>query len=86
MLQEKWHHDSWMFRSQFQGTLNISSSKPKAQLSNNRTIQKFVKDYVDEYVGEYTVTSHISLLFYYLLEFVNMFLYILFYFVIQVAL
>ena len=36
----------------FKGALNISSSKLKAQLSDNRTIQKFVKDHVDEYVGE----------------------------------
>ena len=63
-----------MFCSHFKGALNISSSKPKAQLSDNRTIQKFVKDYVDEYVGECTITSHVSLLFYYLPEFVNMFL------------
>ena len=31
--------------------LNISSSQSQPQVSDNRTIQNFVKDYVDEYVG-----------------------------------
>ena len=83
MLQEKWYPLTWMFCSHVKGALNISSSKPKAQLSDNHTIQEFVKDYVDEYVGECTIISHVSLLFYYFLKFVNMFLYMFFSFVIQ---
>ena len=83
MLQEKWYPLTWMFCSHVKGALNISSSKPKAQLSDNHTIQEFVKDYVDEYVGEYSIISHVNLLFCYFLKFVNMFLYMFFSFVIQ---
>ena len=51
MLQEIPSHVDVLF-SYFQGALNISSSQPRAQPPDNRTIQNFVKSYVDEYVGE----------------------------------
>ena len=43
--------------------LNISSSQSQPQVSDNRTIQNFVKHYVDKYVGRFTVANHITLLF-----------------------
>ena len=36
------------------GGLNLSSPQ-QFSFPDNRTIQKFVKDYVDEYVGEYVL-------------------------------
>lgn len=51
MLQDIPSHVDVLF-SYFQGVLNISSSQPRAQPPDNRTIQNFVKSYVDEYVGE----------------------------------
>lgn len=43
--------------------LNISSLKSNPQVPDNRTIQKFVKDYVDEFVGGCFVAIHAPVLF-----------------------